>query len=232
MIAVLFNTLTVIIGSVLGLLLKNGIKEKYKNAVMLSIGLCTVAIGISGIMDGENSLVLIISAVLGSILGTFFDLDGKINTFGDFLSRKFKKQDGKTTVAEGFVTACLLFCIGSMTIVGSLEAGINSDNSMLFTKSILDLCSSLVLASSLGIGVLFSAAFVLVFQGGLVLLASYLAPFLSAVVIAEISCCGGLMIFALGLNITGITKIKVANLLPSLLFIPAVCYLFTNFIKI
>lgn len=231
MLGVLFNTSTVIIGSLLGLLLKNGIKDKYKNAVMQAIGLCTVAMGISGIMKGENTLVLIISTVLGVLLGTLIDIDGKINALGDFISAKLKsKEDGRASTAQGFVTACLLFCIGSMTIVGSLESGINGDNSMIFTKSILDLFSSAVLASSLGIGVLFSALFVFVFQGLLVLLASYLAPFLTAAVIAEISCAGGLMILALGLNITGITKIKVANLLPALIFVPFISYLFSNLI--
>lgn len=229
MIGVLFNTLTVIVGSLLGLLFKNGIKNKYKDAVMVTIGLCTIAMGVSGIMKGENTLVLIISMVLGVLLGTLIDIDGKINALGDFISARFKTKDGKTSITQGFVTACLLFCIGSMTIVGSLESGINGDHSMIFTKSILDLFSSTVLASTLGIGVLFSALFVLVFQGLLVLLSSYLAPFLSAAVIAEISCCGGLMIFALGLNITGIAKIKVANLLPSLILVPFISYLFSIF---
>ncbi len=231
MLGVLVNTLTVLIGSLLGLLLKNGIKNKYKDAVMTAIGLCTVAMGVSGIMSGENTLVLIISSVIGVLIGTLIDIDGKINSLGDFVSRKFKSEnDQKASVAQGFVTACLLFCIGSMTIVGSLQSGIKGDNSMIFTKSILDLFSSAVLASSLGIGVLFSALFVLVFQGLLVLLSSYLAPFLSAAVIAEISCAGGLMILALGLNITGITKIKVANFLPALIFVPFLCYLFSIFI--
>ncbi len=231
MLGVLFNTLTVIIGSLLGLLLKNGIKNKYKDAVMTAIGLCTIAMGVSGIMKGENTLVLIISVVIGVLLGTLLNIDGKINALGDFISLRFKSENGnKASVAQGFVTACLLFCIGSMTIVGSLESGINGDNSMIFTKSILDLFSSTVLASSLGIGVLFSSLFVLVFQGLLVLLASYLAPFLSASVIAEISCAGGLMILALGLNITGITKIKVANYLPALILVPFISYLFSIFI--
>lgn len=229
MIGVLFNTFTVIVGSLLGLLFKNGIKNKYKDAVMVTIGLCTIAMGIAGIMKGENTLVLIISMVIGVLLGTLIDIDGKINSLGDFISARFKTKDGKNSITQGFVTACLLFCIGSMTIVGSLESGINGDHSMIFTKSILDLFSSTVLSSTLGIGVLFSALFVLVFQGFLVLLASYLAPFLSAAVIAEISCCGGLMILALGLNITGITKIKVANLLPALILVPFISYLFLIF---
>ncbi len=231
MLGVLFNTLTVIIGSLLGILLKNGIKSKYKDSVMKAIGLCTVAMGISGLMKGENTLVLIISSVIGVLLGTLINIDGKINFLGELVARKFKSENSSQgSVAQGFVTACLLFCIGSMTIVGSLESGINGDNSMIFTKSILDLFSSMVLASSLGIGVVFSALFVFVFQGLLVLLASCLAPFLSAAVIAEISCAGGLMILALGLNITGITKIKVADFLPSLVLVPFINALFSIFV--
>lgn len=228
MLGVLFNTLTVLIGSAIGLTFKSGIRDKYKNAIMTAIGLCTIAMGISGISEGENTLVLILSMVLGVFAGTLLDIDGKITMLGDCISAKFSKT-GKTSVTEGFVTACLLFCIGSMTIVGSLQSGIRGDNSMIYTKSILDLFSSCVLSSSLGIGVLFAAAFVFIFQGTLVLLASYIAPFLSEAVIAEITCAGGLMILALGLNLTGITKIKVANFLPSLIFVPVICYLFSLF---
>ena len=228
MFGVLFNTLTVAIGSTIGLIFKNGITDKYKNAVMTAIGLCTIAMGVAGITEGENTLVLILSMVFGVIVGTLFDIDGKITRLGDGISAKFRGNK-KSSFTEGFVTACLLFCIGSMTIVGSLQSGIRGDNSMIYTKSILDLFSSCVLSSSLGIGVLFAAAFVFVFQGALVLLASYIAPFLSDAVIAEITCAGGLMILALGLNLTGITKIKVANLLPSLIFVPVICYLFSLF---
>lgn len=223
LLGVIVNTLTVIIGGALGLLLKKGIPERVSGAVMAAIGLCTVYIGIDGALQGSNTIVLIVSMVLGTIVGTLINIDGAINRLGDFVERKMKKEDGKTSVAEGFMTASLLFCVGAMTIVGSLNAGLNGDNKLLFTKSILDLISACMLASTLGIGVLFSALFVLVYQGGLVLLAGLLQNVLTdAALIAEISCAGSIMIIGLGLNILGITKLKVADQLPAIIFVPII----------
>jgi len=224
MIGVLVNTFAVIIGSLVGLLCKKGIPKKYTDAVMLGIGLCTVYIGISGALKGENTLILIISIVIGAIIGTFLDIDKRVNSLGEWIGTRFKKSDNNTTsISEGFVTGCLLFCIGAMTIVGSLNAGLAGDNEMLFTKSLLDLISSTMLAVSLGIGVLFSAVFVFVFQGSIVLLANSLQPILTSSAIAEITCAGSIMIVALGLNIIGITKIKVANYLPAIIVAPILC---------
>ncbi len=224
MVGVIVNTFAVIIGSIIGLICKKGIPEKYTDAVMLGIGLCTVYIGISGALKGENTLILIISVVIGAIIGTFLDIDKKVNSLGEWIGKRFKKADStNTSISEGFVTGCLLFCIGAMTIVGSLNAGLSGDNEMLFTKSLLDLISSTMLSVSLGIGVLFSAAFVLVFQGSIVLLAHSLQPILTSSAIAEITCAGSIMIVALGLNIIGVTKIKVANYLPAIIIAPIIC---------
>lgn len=222
---VLVNTLTVIIGGTAGLLLKKQIPEKLTSAVMTAIGLCTIAIGIGGIIKGENQLVMIISLVLGTIVGTLVDLDGKLSRLGDKLQRKKGEAQG-STFSQGFITASLLFCVGAMTIVGSMNAGISGDNEMLYTKSLLDLISATMLSASLGIGVLCSAAFVFVFQGGLVALSMALGSFLSDFAINELICAGSVMITALGLNLIGITKIKVANLLPALIFVPFVCMVF------
>ena len=227
MTGVFVNVATVIIGSCIGLIFKKGISKKYSDAVMTGIGLCTILIGIQGMLKGENVLVAIISMVLGAIVGTAVDIDKRLNSAGDFLSRKLKKGEGdKVGVAEGFVTASLLFCVGAMTIVGSLNSGLKGDHTMIFTKSVLDLFSSMMLSASLGIGVIFAAIFVFVFQGGIVLLAGVLEPLLSEGAIAEITCVGSLMILALGLNLTGLSKFKVANYLPALVFAPLVCYLF------
>ncbi len=222
---VLVNTLTVIIGGVVGLLLKKQIPEKLTSAVMTAIGLCTIAIGIGGIIKGENQLIMIISLVLGAIVGTLVDLDGKLTSLGDKLQKKKGGAQG-STFSQGFVTASLLFCVGAMTIVGSMNAGISGDNEMLYTKSLLDLISATMLSASLGIGVLCSAAFVLVFQGGLVALSMALGTFLSDFAINELICAGSVMITALGLNLIGVTKIKVANLLPALIFVPFICLAF------
>lgn len=227
MLGVIVNVATVILGSTIGLVFKKGISKKYSDAVMTGIGLCTVFIGISGMLKGQNVLVAIISMVLGALVGTALDIDGKLNSVGSILQKKMKKtEDGKVSVAEGFVTASLLFCVGAMTIIGSLEAGLKGDNTTLFTKSILDFFSSMMLSASLGIGVMCAALFVLVFQGGLVILSGLLDTILNEPAIAEITCVGSLMIFALGLNLMGITKIKVANYFPALIFAPIICVLF------
>lgn len=230
---VLVNTLTVIVGSSVGLLLKKQIPEKLTGAVMTAIGLCTGAIGVTGIIKGENQLVMIISLVLGAIVGTIIDIDGKLSKLGDKLQAKRRKGNKEpsdnATFSQGFVTASLLFCVGAMTIVGSMNAGISGDNQMLYTKSVLDLISSSMLAASLGIGVMCAAAFVLVFQGALVALSMLLGSFLSDFAVAELVCAGSVMITALGLNLLNITKIKVANLLPGLVFVPFVCMIFELF---
>lgn len=228
MIGVIVNAAAVIIGSIIGLLFKKGIPRRYTDTVMTGIGLCTVYIGISGTLKGKNTLILIISIVIGSIIGTWIDIDKRVNAFGEWMGKRFKASSGSSvSIAEGFVTGSLLFCIGAMTIVGSLNAGLSGDNKMLFTKSVLDFISSAMLSVSLGIGVLFSAFFVLTFQGAIVLLAQFLQPVLTSSAIAEITCAGSLMIVALGLNIIGVTRIKVANYLPAIIVAPILCWAVT-----
>lgn len=223
MLGVIVNTITVLVGGAIGLLLKKGIPERVSRAVMTAIGLCSVYIGIDGALEGSNTIVLIVSMVLGTIAGTLLDIDGAINKLGKFVERKMQREDGETTIAEGFMTASLLFCVGAMTIVGSLNAGISGDNRLLLTKSMLDLVSACMLASTLGVGVLFSALFVFGYQGALVLLAGLLQNVLTDVaLVAEITCAGSLMIVGIGLNLIGITKIKVADQLPAILFVPLV----------
>jgi len=222
---VLVNAAAVIVGSLLGLLSKQGIPHRLTEAIMIGLGLCTVYIGITGTLKGENALILIFSIVIGTIIGTWLDIDKQVNAFGDWIGKRFKTSGNSVSIAEGFVTGSLLFCIGAMAIVGSLNAGLSGDNEMLFTKSVLDFISSIVLAASLGIGVLFSAAIILVYQGSIVLLAQFLKPILTDATIAEITCAGSLIILALGLNIVGITKIKVANYLPAILVAPILSWL-------
>ena len=225
MFGVIVNTITVILGSTVGMLFSKFISEKYTNAIMTAIGLCTIYIGFDGALAGSNTLVLIISLSIGTAIGTLFGIDERINRLGLFIENKFgNKKKGKASVAQGFVTSSLLFCIGSMTIVGSLNAGISGDNTLLLIKSVLDLISSGVLASSMGIGVLCSAVFVFVFQGALVLLSGFIGPFLTDTAQAELICTGSVMIIGLGLNLIGVTKIKVANMLPALVLAPVLEY--------
>lgn len=225
----LVNTLTVIIGSSVGLIFKKAIPERLSTAVMTAIGLCTVAIGIGGIIKGQNQLVMVISLVLGTIVGSLIDIDARLTRIVEKIQHKAKIKNPdsqEATFSEGFVTASLLFCMGAMTIVGSMNAGISGDNEMIYTKALLDMISSSMLAATLGFGVLCSALFVLVFQGGLVALAMILGSFLSDLAVAELICAGSVMIVAIGLNLIGITKIKVANMLPCIVFVPLVCLLF------
>lgn len=224
---VIFNTITVIIGSLMGLAFNKNVPEKLTNAVMTGVGICTVYIGISGAISAgsdsqANPVMPIIAMALGVVLGTILDIDGKLANVGAFVEKQFtKKNEGADDanngkIAEGFISACLLFCVGSMTIVGGINAGISGDNTLYFTKGVLDLVSATVLSASLGIGVLLSAAFVLVFQGGLVLAATLIEPLLTSHMIAEMNCVGNLLIVLIGLNLMGITKIKVADYLPAI----------------
>ena len=232
MLGVLVNVLTVIIGSGAGLLFKKGIPERVSQAAMVGLGACTLYIGISGSLCGENPLILIAAVVLGAIIGTLINIDGAINRLACKMETRFHKEGKKVSLAEGLVSSTLLFCVGSMTVTGSLQAGMTGDNSVLITKAMLDLVSAMMLASSLGIGVMLSSVSVLVIQGGLVLLAELIAPILSAGAINEMTCAGSILIIMLGINLMGITKIKVADFLPAIVFAPLIYNLLPLFQKL
>ena len=222
MFGVIVNVITVIIGSCIGLLFKKGIPERVSNATMIGVGACTLYIGISGSLCGENVLILIASVVLGAIVGTLLDIDGAITKLANQVESRFKKEGESISIAEGLISATLLFCVGSMTVTGSIQAGLTGDNSILITKAMLDLVSSMMLASSLGIGVLFASISVFFIQGGLVLLAGLISPLLSTGSINEMTCAGSLLIIMIGTNLMGITKIKVADFLPAIIFAPII----------
>lgn len=226
MLGVIVNMLAAVVGGTLGTLFKKGIPEKITNSIMIAVGLCVVYIGIDGALKGENTLVLIISMLVGTAIGSLIDIDDKINRLGKWVENKFNKGEKKVSIAEGFVTATLLFCVGSMTVVGSLNAGLLGDNQMLYTKSLLDLISGTMIAASCGIGVVFSAIPILVFQGGIVLLAELLSGVLTTSAINEMTCVGSVIIIALGLNLVGISKFKVANFMPAIILAPLICMLF------
>lgn len=222
MIGVIINVITVLVGACIGLLLKKGIPEKVSKAAMIGLGACTLYIGISGSLCGENVLIVIASVVLGAITGTLLNIDGAINRLAETVENRFKKEGQQISLAEGLVSATLLFCIGSMTVTGSIQAGLTGDNTILITKATLDFVSSMMLASSLGAGVLLSAVSVLVIQGGLVLLSSIIAPYMNTGAINEMTCAGSLLIIMIGTNLMGITKIKVADYLPAIVFAPII----------
>ena len=222
MLGVIVNVITVIIGSCIGLLFKKGIPERVSTAAMIGLGACTLYIGISGSMCGENVLIVIASVVLGAISGTLLNIDGAINKLANTVETKFKKDGQNVSVAEGLVTATLLFCVGSMTVTGSIQAGLTGDNTVLITKATLDLVSSMMLASSLGVGVLLASVTVFIIQGGLVLLAGLISPFMSTGAINETTCAGSILIIMIGTNLMGITKIKVADFLPAIVLAPII----------
>lgn len=227
---VIVNTGTVLAGSLLGLLFKKGIPEKVSRAVMIALGLFTLYIGMDGALSAQSPLIVVGSLVLGAIVGTLLDIDGAINRLGLWAERRFNRGEGeKVSLAEGFMTASLLFCVGAMTVNGAIEAGVQGKNTLFYTKALMDLCSSMMLAAGLGFGVMLSAAFVLVFQGALVLLAGWIAPVLTPQAIAEMTAAGSLIMVGLGLNLLGVTKIKVADYLPAIVFAPVICWIVSLF---
>jgi len=225
MLSVLVNVVAILVGGAVGLLLKKGIPEHFSKAIMMGIGLVVMYIGISGALQGENPIVIVISISLGVAVGTALKIDERLNALGQKLEEKVSKgkSDGKTSIAQGFVTSSLLFCVGAMAIVGSINSGLTGDHSIIFTKSAIDLISAIVLTVTLGVGVLFSAVAVFIYQGALVLLSQLLRPLLESYsLIAEINCTGSIIIVALGLNMLGATKVKVADFLPAIFITPVV----------
>lgn len=226
MIGTIVNVIAIVIGGLIGLFLKSGINEKVSKTVMDGLGLCIMLIGIGGALKSNNILLIIISIVVGGIIGEIIDIDLSLKKFGDKLEKKLSKTGGK--FSEGFVTTTLLYCVGSMAIVGSIEAGLTGNYQTLYAKSMLDGISAIIFSSTLGIGVLFSSISVFIYQGSITLLSGLLKGILTEVIIGEITAVGSLLILALGLNMLNITKIKVANLLPSV-FIPLIYGILTIF---
>lgn len=225
MLGVLINSVAIVIGSLIGLIFKNKISERISKPVMIGLGVCILYIGISGSLVGENVLIAISSIVLGVITGTIIKIDDAVNKLANKIEQKFKKENNTESLSEGMVTATLLFCVGAMTVTGSIQAGLTGDNSILITKAILDLISSIMLTASLGRGVILSSISVFILQGTLVLLSSVIAPYISDIVINEITCVGSLLIILIGTNLMGITKVKVADFLPAIVFAPIIYYI-------
>lgn len=219
MLGTIVNAAAILAGGCLGLLLKKGLPERISSTIMGGVGLAVVYIGISGALEGQNTLVAVLSIVVGAALGSWIDIDRGLNRLGDRAQAAFSKNSKGGSFAEGFVSATLLFCVGAMAVVGSLQSGLAGDHSTLFAKSLLDGISSMVFASTLGAGVLLSAVAVFVYQGSITLLAQVVAPVLSDAVVAEMTCVGSLLIIGIGLNMLGVTKLKLANYLPAI-FLP------------
>lgn len=224
MLGTIVNALAVIGGCIIGLIVKGRLTEKISNTIMSGLALCVLYIGISGALKGEDALLMIICIAVGAMIGEIIDIDKRLNNLGDYIEKKInsKKNDKKAdkiSISEGFVTSSLLFCVGAMAVVGSLESGLQGNHTTLFAKSVLDGVSSIIFTSSLGIGVMLSSVAILVYQGSITLLAGCLSSVLTDSVISNMSAIGSLLIMGLGTNMLGASKIKVANLLPAI-FLP------------
>jgi hypothetical protein len=221
------NAIAIVIGGAIGLVIKDGLKQRFQDTLMQALGLATIFIGASGAMQGmlsvndgtietKGTMLLIFSLVIGALIGEFLNIEERLEKLGEWLKKKVKiKKDDR--FVEGFVTASLVVCVGAMAIVGSLQDGLTGDHSTLFAKAILDFMIIMVFASTLGVGTLFSGLAVGIYQGTITIFASLLKDVLTTTVISNLSFVGSVLIFAVGINICFGKKIKVGNLLPAMI---------------
>lgn len=233
------NAAAIIAGGAAGTIVKTGLPERFKKTIMQAIGLAVFMIGASGSLQGiykvmeggkldrQYIMLMIFSLVIGGLIGEFLDIEDKLDRVGQWFQGRFAKGGGN--FAEGFVTASLVYCVGAMAIVGSLEDGLTGATDTLFAKSILDGVSAIVFTATMGIGVAFSSIPVFLYQGGITLLAGFIKPWLTDDVIIQMSLVGSILILGIGINILEIKKIKVGNLLPSI-FIPFVYFIIRSFV--
>jgi uncharacterized membrane protein YqgA involved in biofilm formation len=225
------NSLAIFAGSISGYLImqffKKGVPERINDIIMKGLSLCVLLIGITGALEYKKILLVIISMVVGGIIGEVIDIDRQLQRLGDNIEKRLNGRGGK--VSQGFVTASLIYCIGAMAVMGSLESGLKGNHEILFAKATIDGISAVVFTTSLGIGVALSAVSVFVYQGAITIGAVYLKDVLTAAVVSDMSAIGGLLIIGIALNMMGVTKIKVANLLPAV-FIPIIYQLILGII--
>jgi uncharacterized membrane protein YqgA involved in biofilm formation len=219
MFGTIVNTVAIIAGSLIGLLFKGGIPEKYSQTIMHAIGLAVVLIGLKTALKTDDILIIIISLAVGSVIGELLRIEDRLQGLGKRLGRLVSGDN--EGVAKGFVTASLIYCVGAMAIVGSLESGLSGNHQTLFAKSLLDGIGSILFASTLGVGVLFSAVTVFVYQGSITMAASIMKQFLIPGVVEQMSAAGGLLIMAIGFDLLEIKKLKIGNMLPAI-FIPLI----------
>lgn len=217
---VLINAAAVAAAGVLGTLGGRFMPEKMKQTVLAATGLVSIGIGISGAIGSSNQLIPILSLVIGSVIGELLHIEDGVTRAGDWLQKRFGKSG---SITEGFVTGSLVFAAGAMAVMGALESGLKNDHTILMTKSVIDMAGSVAFAGSLGIGVAFSALSILVLEGTVALLASLLTGVLTEAVITEISVTGSLLIIGIGLNVLGLTKLRIMNMAPALLLPILLC---------
>lgn len=232
LIGTIVNVLTIIVGTIVGLFFTT-IKEQYKKTIMQGIALVVIVIGIQMALQTTNVIIVLLSMLFGSVIGEYFKLEEGLNKLSEKIIQKYMKKVQSNQVAQAFVTASILFVVGAMAIVGSLDSGIRGDHELLYTKSVLDGFSSLVLTTTLGFGVILSVIPLFLFQGTITLLATEIQRFIHESlldeIIMQITSVGGIIIMAIGLNLLQVTKIKITNLIPSLLFAVAIVYIMQGF---
>ena len=219
MIGTLINAAAIILGTVIGLLLRKGIPQRFQDTIGQGQGLCVILIGLSSAIKTADVTCCIICMVIGSLLGAWIDIEQRLNNLGKAIERRVSPNGTEGSIARGFVTASLVYCVGAMAIVGSMDSGLRGDHTTLIAKSALDGVSAIFFTSALGPGVALSAVAVLIYQGAIALLATWIAPLLTDPIITEMSAVGGLLIIGIGLNMLYDKHISVGNLLPAI-FVP------------
>lgn len=220
MIATIINVITVIIGSLAGFFLHSKIKDDFKTVVYDGVGLICIILGITMGLEGTKILYIALSIVIGGLLGTFLKIEDQVLKLGEVLKKVFKvKESGDHNAAFAFLNASVLFCVGPITLLGSFQAGVQGDYSLILTKSVMDGFLAILLSAAMGIGTIFSALTILIYQGGMTLLAVLVSPYVSDLVLSEISGIGGLLIIMIGLNLLHLKNIKTANYTPAFLVI-------------
>jgi uncharacterized membrane protein YqgA involved in biofilm formation len=224
MLGTVINAGTVIVGSSIGLVVHSRLPKRITTIVFQGIGLFTLFLGITMAMKTGNFLVMIFSIVLGGIAGELLDVDGRMTRMSEYLKKRIRLKSER--FSEGLVTAFLIFCMGSMSILGPIEEGLGKPPNILLAKSVLDAFSSMALAASLGVGVTFSVIPLVIYQGGITLFASYAQGFFTSVLINELTAVGGLLLIGLGIDILEIKSLKILNMLPSLVIVVILAYFF------
>ena len=221
MLGTIVNALAIIAGGLIGLVFRGGIPKKYNETVMQGISLAVILIGLKGAFRTNEVLLVIFCLAVGSVIGELMRIEDRLKSLGGWFEGRFSGAEGG--ISEGFVTTSLIYCVGAMAIVGSLESGLAGTHETLYAKSVLDGITSIVFASTLGIGVLLSSLSVFVYQGLITVSASIMSRFLTPEVINEMSAVGGLLIMAIGFNLLEFKRIRVGNLLPAI-FLPIIYF--------
>jgi uncharacterized protein len=228
----LINIATVIVGSILGMMFGARIPAKLKETVIAGMGLFTTAMGLQMFLKTENPLVVLGAVLIGTLLGEWWRIEDGLHKLGEFLEKRFSREedDGSNKFVRGFLTASLLFCVGPMAILGSIQDGLTGDYNLLAVKSVLDGFASIAFASTLGIGVAFSSLVLLVYQGGISLLAGQLNAIVNASMMNELTAAGGVLLMGVGIsNLLEIKKIRVGNMLPALIIAPLIVWIISLF---